>query len=193
MGLKEGMEIDCQAVKNLENFHWKREYEKVGAWDKEKIRLEKVKNLIESLDNRVEAVVVGFGAGHTEFITAHPEEAGKPDLRVQTKQGEVLVLLIEVTGTETMRGNTYWLRPDKLTYARNHPDEDVWFILHYAKPQENFVFIKPISEHQYKIVNQEIRGSIEHYVEFENGSPSVKSQAEFLQYLTQRVDSILAV
>lgn len=189
MGLTVGQEIDCQAIKDLENYHWKHAYGR-EAWEKEKVRLEKVKNLIESLDARVAVRVVGFGADHAEFIAAHPEEAGKPDMQVLTKQGSVLVLLVEVTGTETMRGNTYWVRPDKLDYAKKHPDEDVWIILHYAQPQDKFVFIKPDHGHQYKTVSKEIRDSIEYYVEFEDGSLGVKSQAEFARHLKNRCDLV---
>jgi len=189
MCLTVGQEISCQVIKDLENYHWKHAYGH-DAWEKEKVRLGKVRKLIETLDDRVAVEIVGFGADHAKFIAAHPEEAGKPDMRVQTRHGSIPVLLVEVTGTETMRGDTYWVRPDKLDYAQKYPDEDVWIILHYAQPQEKCVFIKPDHGHRYQIVNKEIRGSIEHYVEFTDDTPGMKSRAEFAQHLKQRIDAI---
>lgn len=189
LNLSQGQEITCDAVKELENFHWKNVYGQ-AAWDKEKVRLDKVKMLIESLDSRVKVDIVGFGANTNEFISEHPKEAGKPDLEVNTKNGSVLVLIVEVTGTEVMRGDTYWVRPDKLSYAKNHQDQDVWLILHYAQPQEKFVFIKPNLNTDYIVSKIEIRGSIEHYVEFTDLSNEVVSQAEFAKLLSLKVDSL---
>lgn len=157
---------------------------------KKKIRLNKVKTLIEDLDPRVKVDIVGFGANTNEFIAEHPKEAGKPDLEVNTKHGSVLVLIVEVTGTEIMRGNTYWVRPDKLSYAKNHPEQDVWLILHYAQPQEKFIFIKPNLNIEYIVSNINIRGSIEHYVEFDDTSKEVVSQLEFARLLSIKVDGI---
>lgn len=142
LNLTVGQEVTCDDIKELETHHWKHTYG-AAAWQKEKVRLDKVKALIEQMDPRVETKIVGFGADSEEFIEGHPSEAGKPDLEVCTRQESILVMLVEVTGTERMRGTTYWVRPDKLNYARNHPDEDVWLILHFAQPHEKFVFIKP--------------------------------------------------
>lgn len=184
-----GQEITCDAVKELESFHWKNAYGQ-KAWDKEKIRLDKVKSLIESLEPRVRVDIVGFGANTNEFIAEHPNESGKPDLEVNTKEGSILVLIVEVTGTEIMRGNTYWVRPDKLNYAKNHTEQDVWLILHYVQPHEKFIFIKPNLGVNYIVSEIEIRGSIEHYVEFTDNSDEVVPQAEFARQLSSKVDSI---
>ena len=189
LGLSIGLQIECAAIKELESHHWKHAYG-APAWEKEKVRLEKVKTLIETLNSRVIVEIVGFGADTNEFITGHPEESGKPDMQVRTKQGSVLLLLVEVTGTETMSGSTYWVRPDKLDYAKNHPDEDVWIILHYAQPQEKFVFIKPDSNYAYKVSNIQIRSATEHFVEFTDTSPGVVTRAAFAAHLKQRVDAI---
>ena len=189
LNLTVGQEITCDSVKDLENFHWKNAYGQ-AAWDKEKVRLDLVKALIESLDSRVRVDIVGFGANTNEFIAELPKEAGKPDLEVNTKNGSVPVLIVEVTGTEVMRGDTYWVRPDKLVYAKNHQDQDGWLILHYAQPQEKFVFIKPNITTEYVVSEIEIRGSIEHYVEFTDQSNEVVSQGDFARLLSIKVDGI---
>jgi hypothetical protein len=189
MGLKVGDEISCEELKKRESFHWKKAYGK-AAWEKEGVRLGKVKTLIEMMDPRVVANIVGFGAGSTEFIAEHPAESGKPDIEVVTQEKRIVVLVVEVTGTETMRGAGYWVRPDKLNYAKEHPEEDVWLILHYADPVERFVFIRPSSAATYKAVEQRIRDSIEHYVVFTDSSHEVVSADTFRNHLRAKVDAI---
>lgn len=75
--LEVGSEVSCEKIKELENFHFKNQYK--DSWANEKIRLQKVQALIASFDPRLEAAITGFGANTTEYIAAHPEEAGKPD------------------------------------------------------------------------------------------------------------------
>lgn len=177
MNLAVGSELSCDQVKELESHHWKHSYGE-KAWEKEKVRLDKVKTLIEGIDNRLEAAVVGFGAGTTEFIGHHPEEAGCPDIEVRIKATGAVLMLVEVTGTERMRGSTYWVRPDKLTYAAAHAGENVWLILHFADP-EKFVFMKPQHGKTYQPAKMEIRGSVEYYVEFTDKSPEAMSYDAF--------------
>ena len=81
MDLTVGMEITCDEVKDRENFHWKHSYGP-DSWEREGVRLDRVAELIKNIDPRVEVRVVGFGAGDTELIRHHPEEAGSPDLEV---------------------------------------------------------------------------------------------------------------
>lgn len=159
-------------MKELESFHWKQQYGE-SARTREKVRLDKVKQLIEQLEPRVDVEVVGFGADSTELIEEHPEESGTPDLAIRTKQGGLLVAEVEVTGTETMRGTDYWVRPDKLEYAKNHPDRDTWVILHFAEPREKFVAIKPNPNKHYSVAKMSIRNSTEYYVLFTDASPEV--------------------
>ena len=63
--------------------------------------------------------------------------------------------------------------PDKLEYVRAHPEQEVWLILHYAEPQERFVFIRPSRSKHYQPVEKVIRGAKERYVEFTDDSPEV--------------------
>lgn len=173
MELSVGMALTCDELQEREKFFWKRHYDR-AAWEKEAVRLGKVKALIDAIDPRAAAQVVGFGAGSTEFIAEHPKEAGRPDIEVVTTDARQLPLLaVEVTGTEQMRGSSYWVRPDKLEYVRAHPEQEVWLILHYAEPQERFVFIRPSRSKHYQPVEKVIRGAKEHYVEFTDDSPEV--------------------
>jgi len=192
MNLHEGDEIlSCENIKEREKFFWKKVYGP-DSWEKEKVRIGRVKNIIEGIDPRVSVKITGFGADSTEFIAEHPPESGKPDLEIVSKQNIQLTLMqVEVTGTEMMRGTAaYWVRPDKLNYAINHPDEDIWVILHYAMPKERFVFIKPDLTKKYPRAEKRIHGATEHYVEFFDSSSEVVSQAEFTTHLKNKLDNI---
>lgn len=63
MGLYEGMNMTCEELKNKENFFWKQMYNE-DSWKKEKVRLNKVKEYIKSIDinGKIEVKEVGFGA-----------------------------------------------------------------------------------------------------------------------------------
>lgn len=180
-GLSVGTEISCEELKQKESFFWKEQYGK-DAWEKEKVRLNKVKALIEGLSPSVEALVVGFGADSAELIASHPDMAGAPDLEVRLRADDVVLLLVEVTGTEIKRGDTYWVRPDKLGYADKHPDKNIWVILHYAQP-EQFVFIKPTPGKTYNYTTMTIRGAGERMVVFTDEDPEVRTESEFQAHL----------
>lgn len=189
MGLKLGQQITCAEVKEMEKFHWKKAYG-ARAWDKEKVRLDRVKEIVEGLDERLSVRVIGFGADSREFIPDHPEEAGKPDLEVRIKGEDRVLALVEVTGTERFRGGnppTYWVRPDKLAYAKNHPDEDVWILLHYAEPQEHIVAIKPDGAMERAVSEIEIRGATEHYVVFSDEDPECVPLCAFASHLKSKL------
>ncbi|TXH08134.1 MAG: hypothetical protein E6R04_11225 [Spirochaetes bacterium] len=187
MGLQVGSEITREELIEREKFHWKNEYKKAGGWEKEKVRLAAVKAYIENIDRRIEAKITGFGANSTEFIAEHPDEQGRPDIEVVLRHNQLVVLLVEVSGTERMRGYTYWIRPDKIAYAINHPNEDVWIILHYAEPQQKFVFFKPQQGVNYPVITVDIRGSGERMAEIDDRSPGVVTEAGFRNHLLQRM------
>lgn len=187
LNLRIGQQIGCDQVKELESHHWKHAYGET-AWAKEKVRLNKVKSLIEQLDGRVTVEIIGFGADSEDFISGHPSESGKPDMAVKTSAGQTAVLLVEVTGTEVMRGQTYWVRPDKLDYAKAHPAEDVWLILHYMQPFEKYVFIKPNLSKNYAVSRKVIRESVELYIEFSDSDDEVVSQEYFREHLSNKVN-----
>lgn len=186
-GLTVGMQVSCDEVKRLESYHWKRVYGE-DAWQREKTRLNRVKYMLERREPRICVRIVGFGANSTEFIEEHPDEAGVPDMMIDIRDGGVPLLAVEVTGTESMRGTSYWVRPDKLEHARRQPAQDTWIVLHYQCPEEHVVAIKPDPQRSYKVRKVEIRGSIERYVVFDEADPDVRSFDDFVTHVTRRVD-----
>ncbi len=188
LNLEVGSEFSCEKIKELESFHFKNQYK--DSWANEKVRLNKVQELIASFDSRLDPVITGFGANSTEYIASHPEEVGKPDIEVICRDSKVVLLSVEVSGTERMREGDYWVRPDKLTYAQSHLDEDVWIILHYQEPQEKFVFVKPDPTKKYNHNKVTIRQTVEHYVFFNDTMDECKTVAEFRQHLLNLLDTI---
>lgn len=186
MGLKVGDEITCQELNERENFHWKRVYG-ASSWEKEKVRLQAVQKLLESVSSDIEIRITGFGAGNTDFIAAHPKESGRPDIEVCSRKNGQIVMFVEVTGTERMRGSSYWVRPDKLSYAKNHPEADVWIILHFNLPEDKFVFVKPNPTTEYVVSNIEIRGSLEYYVEFNDSDSDVYTFDAFKRHVSGKI------
>lgn len=181
MNLSVGQEISCDQVKEMESFHFKNQYQ--NSWEQEKVRIDKISQLINSIDSSLNINVTGFGADSNEMIKAHPEEQGKPDVEISMASDSTVIMLVEVTGTQRMRGNDYWIRPDKLTYCQNHPDQNVWIILHYAEPEERFVFVKPIARKQYRHIVVNIKGTDEHYVPFNDYDDEVYSFQQFTEHL----------
>lgn len=173
MNLQVNQEITFEELKEFEKFVWKKVYGPV-SWEKEKLRIERVKNFILDINNTITIDIVGFGANSTETLLFHPNESGSPDLRIRNSRG-LTVAYVEVTGTEKMRGDGYWVRKDKLTYAQNHPDSNIWIILHYQHPEERFIFIKPRINDEYQVENISINGISEKYVVFNDGDYEVKS------------------
>lgn len=123
-----------------ERFFFKNSYGK-EAFKKEIVRLEYVEKFLRIIYPGIELERTGFGAGDTQIYYEHPEKPDAPDLAV--KKNNTIIMHIEVSGTTFKRGNDYWVRPDKLIYAQNHRNVPHWIILHYQKPFETLIFIKP--------------------------------------------------
>jgi len=189
MNLNIGDEISCEKLKEQENFFWKQAYQDV--WKNEKVRIAKVAKLVESIDESVLVKIVGFGADTEVLIKEHPDEKGKPDIDVTHKlKSEITILKIEVTGTERMRGSDFWVRPDKIEYAENHPEEDVWIILHFSEPKEIFKFIQPVKGKKYERHKITIREAGEIFCIFKEGDEEIKTLDEFAGHLKERLDEL---
>jgi len=190
MNLKVGDAISCEQLREQERFFWKQAYQNV--WKKEKVRIEKVAGLIKGLDGNVRVKIAGFGADTEALIKEHPDEKGKPDIDIMhALNPEAAILKVEVTGTERMRGKDYWVRPDKIAYAENHPEEDVWIILHFSEPQEIFIFIQPVKGKKYPRHHVEIRGAGEIFCVFRDSDEEVKSLQQFSEHLRSKLDGIM--
>lgn len=177
MNLNVGDSITCEQLKEDEKFHWKKTYN-TTSWEKEQVRLEKVKKFVYSIRNDLVVKETGFGAGKTEFIAEHPNESGAPDLTVY-KNGQSC-MYIEVTGTEYKRGTEYWLRPDKIQYFNSHPEKNIWFVL-YFNSENQLVFIKPERDKKYTPTLKMINGSGENMVEFSDDDDEVKGIDTFIE------------
>lgn len=189
MNLSVGQAISGAEIMDLEKFHWKHVYGET-AWEKEKVRLNKTKTLLEAIDSRVDVSIVGFGADTTQLIKEHPEEQGKPDIEVRLKHKTPLIMSVEVTGTERMRGDTFWVRLDKIEYIKAHLQENIWLVLHYQLPEEQFVFIKVDPNKQYRVSEKVIGKSTERYVEFTKKCSEVKQLNELKADLMDNIERI---
>jgi hypothetical protein len=183
MELFEGKEAICSDLIKSEKFFWKNQYK--DSWDKEKVRIEKVSQLIKSFSEQFRLEKTGFGADSNELIEEHPDEPGAPDVSVFNRNNK-LIMYLEVTGTEYMRNPDkpiYWIRPDKIQYCQSHPEKNIWIILHFAKPSQKFVFVKinPLKTYRYEVEN--IKGADEHYSPFSDADTEVKTMDEFRQHL----------
>ncbi|MBL7962953.1 MAG: hypothetical protein JNM31_03825 [Flavobacteriales bacterium] len=181
MGLKEGDAIGCEELRKREKFFWKQRYQ--DKWEEEKHRIARVKGLIEAIDPRIEVHVTGFGADTNALIEEHPEEAGAPDLEV--KWNGLTLMHVEVTGTRRLRGQGYWVRPDKLAHAAAHPESEVWVVLHYAEPEEHLVCIRPSGRPPITEVN--IGGAREHMCVYQEGDAGVGPWPTLVERLRERI------
>jgi hypothetical protein len=192
MKLSIGSNISCKNLKDQENFFWKKMYGK-DSWEREKIRISRVILWFKKYIPESEISVIGFGAEHTDEILSHPSESGKPDLLITDKDTKIEILMLEVTGTETMRGEGYWIRPDKLEYAQKHIDKDVWIALHYKNPKEKIIWIKPEKDTlSKKIEDINIRGAIEKYIVFRDSDKEIKTSHEFKEYISKKLKNPFA-
>ena len=185
MNLSVGSEISCEDLKEKESFFWKQAYGE-DAWEKEKVRLNRIKEIIEQADDRLQVNVVGFGADSTKVIKEHADEKGIPDLDVVFKSNpDKVVMKVEVTGTEHRRGDDYWVRPDKIEYSENHPEENVWTALHYSEPNEVVRFLKHVNGKVYKRETKSIKGADEIYCIFNDGDEEVFQIESFKEELNK--------
>ena len=185
MNLSIGSQISCEELKEKESFFWKQSYGK-DAWAKEKVRLNHVMSWFKKHFPNLSVVVSGFGADSGDMIAEHPEEHGVPDLTILSEDGQK-IMLVEVTGTETKRGDDYWIRPDKIEYIQNHADINIWIVLHYSDTSE-MIWIKPILDKEYKYTSKIIRDAEEHYVIFDNDSEEVKSERDFIESIKREIN-----
>lgn len=189
MGIDVGTEISCDEFKKREAFFFKERYR--NHWPLEQRRLKRVAAKLKELDARAGVEVVGFGANTDELIEKHPDVTGAPDLRLVEGCGQTEVLRVEVSGTKKRRGDSFWVRPDKIEFARNNLDVDYFIILHYEQPEEEFVYIRPCVDTEYEVHEEVISGVRERFVIFNREDDEVISEADFKRYLNQKFDEFL--
>lgn len=186
-GLNVGDEISCEELKKQESFIWKNLYQ--NSWEDEKIRIEYVKAWLKKYIPLIEVRITGFGADSNEIIEEHPEKKGEPDMTLFLKNTETIVLFLEVTGTKYKRGSDYWVRLDKIDYIQEHQDKDIWIALYY-EDDKKIIWLKPSLSKEYKYVEKNLKGAIEHYIVFNDTSEEVKSSQLFKEYIEDKIKNI---
>jgi hypothetical protein len=166
MNLTIGSSISCEDLKTLEQNFWKKLYGK-ESWEQEKVRINRVCEWFKHYIPTVEIVPIGLGADSNEYFeNIHSEEKGSPDLSIRTKDSDIELIALEVSGTENMKGMGYWVRKDKIDYIQAHKERDIWIVLHYQRPKEKFIWLKINSEKQYQAKTLNFKGADEYYVIF---------------------------
>jgi len=188
MSLTEGSQISCEELKKLENNFWKQLYG-ASSWRKEKYRISRVIAWFKKYIPEIQVEVTGFGAGSTEIIEdKHSQKKGAPDLCIKYL-GQTLVFL-EVSGTERKKGEDFWVRKDKIDYIQANRQEDVWIILHYQLPKEQFIWLK--IDHQKKYLTQKInvKGAEEYYIIFTPHDREITSSQHFKDCIIRKISSL---
>jgi hypothetical protein len=113
-----------------ENF-WKNRY--ADSWPTAADKEEKIRKIIEG-ECECKVEYAGLGAGSTEYLPGSAKsrgfKKGGSDLHITDTN-----IYIEVTGpnTETVDDeDDLWIRPDKINYAIDHPENDHW-VVHVLK------------------------------------------------------------
>lgn len=188
MNLAEGSEIECEELKKLENNFWKKLYG-ISAWEKEKHRINRATLWFKQHIPEVTALVVGFGADTTEIIEdIHSQEKGEPDLEIKFS-GKNLIYL-EVSGTEKKRGKDFWIRKDKVDYIQKNIQDDIWILLHYKLPKEQFIWVRIDKAKEYRTDKINVKGAIEYYIVLDTGAPEIVSSQEFKNYIEDKIAKI---
>jgi len=175
LGLVIGKEIDKEETDRKINFFWKDLYQPKRK-DSSK-RQEAIKSLIESWGYVVK--IIGFGANTEEYIKHHPKEKGGPDLEIEINDKKIL---LESTGCPSLRGEGLWIRPDKVEYAKNHPEKNVW-VAHRIDVSNEIRFIKLIEGKIYEAEEVDTGYSKELMVIFNTFDKEIKTKEEFKKYL----------
>lgn len=163
LGFKKGMPATPEEIIRKDKFVWKHIYDSKEKRDQENLRVERAIDGLMYCDPRFVITKTGFGADSDAFIAHHPEVAGSPDLSVCDADGN-LILCLEVTGTKRMRGNDFWVRPDKIDWARKNPEIETWVALHYSEPREKMLFFKPDPDRRYDAEERTIGQARERFV-----------------------------
>lgn len=188
MNLNLGSNISCEEVITLENNFWKKLYG-VKSWELEKKRIRRIEGWFGKYIPEVSLNRIGFGADHNEYIkNIHSIEPGSPDLSISYDNQELIRL--EVSGTERMRGDDYWVRKDKVDYIQKNKDIDIWIVLHYQLPKEKFIWIKVSSDKKYNSNSLNLKGAGEYYITFDNSSTEIQTSRDFRNYLRNKIQSI---
>lgn len=170
-----------------ENF-WKNAYQ--STWEKSSDREKKLMDCLEKLTG-VKCVESGLGAGSSEYIPGsavrNGYQKGDADFFIEGTN-----VYIEVTGplVETVQPSApLWFRPDKINNAVRNSNHDVFFAHHCMSADLWRVihvdqeFKQRFRAYRFRVVNPEIRGHRERFVEIEATDRCVRGLDYLVDYL----------
>lgn len=160
---------------------WKNKYKEL--WPESKTKEEKLRFLIEN-ETKFSLEPFGVGAESNEYIVSTDinEDKGAPDYHIKGTN-----IYIEVTGplsNYVKPENGFWIRPDKIEYARKHsnknneyivlyfPSVDQWYSIHLN--EDFFQDMEKNKKNDYKLVYPTIRGKTEKYIEIKFSNPLIR-------------------
>jgi hypothetical protein len=106
----------------------------------------------------------GFQAMSTSYSFNYPDEPGIPDLKIINPLTNKAIY-VEVTGTTNLNDfDLIWIRPDKIEYARNHPELQI-FLAHVVDKKQllRFIFLTNVKLLTLTKIQPIIRGNRETY------------------------------
>ena len=190
MDLAEGSKISCEEIKILEQNFWKKLYG-AQSWKREKVRINRVINWFTKYIPQVEVILVGLGVDRNDYLeNIYSAEHGAPDLSIRLHNSEIEVIALEVSGTEKRHGGGYWIRKDKIDHIQSHRKRDIWVVLHYQLPKEEFVWLKIIPDKSYntKVIN--LKGADEYYITLTNDAEEIKTSSYFKDYILAKLNKV---
>jgi len=156
---------------------WKDRYND-GQW---KGGVRRVKKVIAALQEKgLDATPYADDALSEEYIKATSHERGEPDVKIAFKDR---IVLLEVTGPDINIPATsgLWFRPDKLEYAENHPELEVWgaHIIEGPPALIRFIQFTPGMNKKYPTVRPTIRGTTETFKEIPANDTNILTLQQF--------------
>lgn len=168
---------------------WKQRYQ--HSWSKAEQRERAIQErILQEAGKQVE--FVGLGAGSDEYLSGSAAsqgyERGGADLHIVGTN-----VYLEVTGPQTKSvslSEPLWIRPDKVTNARNHfPKYDTW-VIHWLERDGtvrvihlNERFFELVDNGTFPITRQTIRGTTETYFTISASHPCVQLWSVLIQRL----------
>jgi len=189
MKLAVGSSITCDELKTFEQNFWKKLYG-IDSWKREKVRIKRVIKWFSKYISQVNVIPIGLGVDSNDYLeNIHSKEKGAPDLSIRLHNSTIEIIALEVSGTEKMQGDDYWIRKDKIDYIQNHQERDIWIVLHYQLPKEHFVWLKIIYNKSYLTKVMNIKGGDEYYVVFTKDAEEIKQSDYFKDYILAKLSN----
>jgi len=190
MGLTNGSEISSIELKQKERIIWKN-LRKTNALGNSKQALLRVQYWFSKHMPNLEAQIIDFNLAQSDRPSpeSYPGIGSNQRIRILLKRTVTEIMTLEVASTEIRRGINYWIRAEKIDYAKNQYNRDVWIVLYCKYPNEKLIWIKPLSNKQYQR-EELISNTLSYFISFNFKSPEVYSSQNFCEYVQNKLDQI---